>query len=80
LSDDDDDEPEEGVKIDYRQNGPIVKNPDNANLWPPWPWPPWEPDEPDDDKTPVNRTERAHVLSKKVLMLETQIANASLDL
>lgn len=52
----------------------------SENVWPPWPWPPWgEGDEPDKDK-PVNQTERAHILAKKVVKFESKIAKASLDL
>ncbi len=49
-------------------------------LWPPWPWPPWGDDDNDGKKAPLNKTERAKRLAKKVVKFEQKIANASLDL
>ncbi|KAI0082770.1 metalloprotease [Panus rudis PR-1116 ss-1] len=58
---------------------------ERLRMWPPWPWPPWGGDDDggDDDHdhdNPVNRTEEAHKLAKKIVKLERKIANASLDL
>lgn len=58
-------------------NEPVLAIQEESNVWPPWPWPPWGDD---DDKKPVNQSERAHKLAKKVLEFESQIASASLDL
>lgn len=60
----------------------LVSNEETAHYWPPWPWPPWGDDDDGDDgeKDPINQTERAHKLAKKVLKFESQLANASLDL
>lgn len=52
----------------------------DSKVWPPWPWPPWGEDEDGDNDEPVNRTERAHKLSKKIVKLERKLAKASLDL
>jgi endothelin-converting enzyme len=53
----------------------------DSNVWPPWPWPPWGGNgDDDDDKKPVNRTEQAYKLAKKVVKFERKIAKASLDL
>ncbi|CAA7267908.1 unnamed protein product [Cyclocybe aegerita] len=54
---------------------------EDPNVWPPWPWPPWGGDG-DDDKptTPINRTEEAKKLAKKVVKFERKLAKASLDL
>jgi len=49
-------------------------------LWPPWPWPPWGDDDNDGKKAPLNKTEHAKRLAKKVVKFEQKIANASLDL
>ncbi len=50
------------------------------NVWPPWPWPPWGEEGDGDKDEPVNQTERAHKLAKKVVKFESKIAKASLDL
>ena len=53
------------------------------HVWPPWPWPPWDEDDhdgDDDGKKPVNWTERAHKLARKVVEFERELAKASLDL
>ncbi|KAG6886039.1 hypothetical protein C0993_005223 [Termitomyces sp. T159_Od127] len=53
-----------------------------TSVWPPWPWPPWDEDDDDNggDKKPMNRSERAHKLSQKIVTLEKRLAKASLDL
>lgn len=76
LADEDDE-----VGLTKGQASILVQQDDSENTWPPWPWPPWGDDDDDDDKTPKpDKPESAHELAKKVLKLETQIANASLDL
>ncbi|THH29635.1 hypothetical protein EUX98_g4545 [Antrodiella citrinella] len=60
----------------------LVVHEERLRVWPPWPWPPWDGDDgdKDDDKKPINRTEEAHKLAKRIIKFEKKIANASLDL
>ncbi|CAL1704979.1 unnamed protein product [Somion occarium] len=57
---------------------------ERLRVWPPWPWPPWGGDDDGDDDggdhKPVNRTEEAHKLAKKIIEFEKKVANVSLDL
>ncbi|KAI0831469.1 Metalloprotease [Trametes gibbosa] len=57
----------------------LVVHEERLRVWPPWPWPPWGDDD-DGNKEPMNRTERAHNLSRQIIELEKKIANVSLDL
>ncbi|KII88684.1 hypothetical protein PLICRDRAFT_141150 [Plicaturopsis crispa FD-325 SS-3] len=67
---------------DVQPPAAVTVNEESSNRWPPWPWPPWDGDEDDDHKKkkPVNRTERARLLSTEVVTFEKRIAKASLDL
>ncbi|KAH8106762.1 Metalloprotease [Cristinia sonorae] len=63
----------------------LVIHEERLRVWPPWPWPPWDGDDGDkdgdhDDDKPVNRTEEAHKLAKRIVKFEKKIAAASLDL
>ncbi|KAK0210236.1 Metalloprotease [Desarmillaria ectypa] len=74
-------EEEESLRSKFKSDSSPLTN-QAESVWPPWPWPPWGEDDDDKDggKQPVNQTERAHELAKKVVKFETRIANASLDL
>jgi endothelin-converting enzyme len=76
------DDDHENSAMSGTPRGDFVLNENNDDPWPRLPWPPWGPDKPNDrDRVPhVNKSEKAYSLSKRVLKLETQIANASLDL
>ncbi|KAF9567593.1 zincin [Agrocybe pediades] len=75
-----DDEEEDGIKESSQTTRAFTDN-DDANVWPPFPWPPWGGDDDHDGgKKPVNRTEEAYKLAKKVVKFEGRLANSSLDL
>ena len=64
------------AKIDVKMA--VQDTEQQQKLWPPWPWPPWGDD--DNKKEPMNKTEHAKRLAKKVVKFEQKIADASLDL
>ena len=66
------------AKIDVKMA--VQDTEQQQKLWPPWPWPPWGDDDNDKKREPLNKTEHAKRLAKKVVKFEQKIANASLDL
>ena len=79
ATDEDDDELQSDETQSEGDSGLTVQE-ERLRVWPPWPWPPWGGDGDDGKKPKLNKTERAHQLSKNIIKLERKIANASLDL
>ena len=80
LATDEDEDELQSEKVQDEEASVLTVHEERLRVWPPWPWPPWGGDDDSDKKPKLNKTERAHELSKKIVKFEKKIANASLDL